>query len=723
MLVFALAPHSVPLFLHDWAWPFDRNQAFQGSRDALLIWKDSGFGRPSGAPNAWFAAAAIDLGCTLIGPYPALIVFLTLIVGISLWATFALLRLLGAVDAAAAAGALAYAASPVVLNKLHAGHVFYLLGFAFLPVACCAIVASRDRVRVRGAILTGLSLAVAAEQFQMIAIGAVAVVFCGVAAHRRRAALPITVALLVALLLHLPDYVVMSQSAGAALLYPLLPTEAFELNLSSSFADALAQFAYFARYAVTGLGRYAGAWAAVVLLSDAVLCALAIAQLRTRPRASGPIFFVAFALTFTGAALASGYEGPLGLVVRRIFEMTPYATAFREFYDFSALTALGTAALIAAACGQLRGASRMALVPALAVVAAFSAAALGNRIQTDPAEVQRIERDVVTADGRVIYYPGSPALGAVGLPGQGLDPFVSETGASAPVTYATDPERTAYWYAMGASQVPAQASRFGWSARRMQADIVDRYLVNLDEPTRVRVLRTYRAPLRFAPGVEYFGNQAPVDAVLGTSNVAIGPPTWPRVSALGSSEHLLSPLPSSAPRYDFGSLGIDPSSSFVQSERWLPAFPDIACLPMPSVFRYDKSAVARGCLWHYERTGCLTLRSDGIQALGPCSAPGASEALATKARRVAAGELRVAYVRQAYDPRWRLDCGNQSRAPDVLVDAYAAGWFVRECENPTVSFLPDQTFSRLILVTLGVIAILLAALLGSMLRTRKARAT
>jgi hypothetical protein len=144
---------------------------------------------------------------------------------------------------------------------------------------------------------------------------------------------------------------------------------------------------------------------------------------------------------------------------------------------------------------------------------------------------------------------------------------------------------------------------------------------------------------------------------------------------------------------------------------------------MPSVFRYDKSAVARGCLWHYERTGCLTLRSDGIQALGPCSAPGASEALATKARRVAAGELRVAYVRQAYDPRWRLDCGNQSRAPDVLVDAYAAGWFVRECENPTVSFLPDQTFSRLILVTLGVIAILLAALLGSMLRTRKARAT
>jgi len=205
---------GIPGFQHDWDWPFTRAQAQQDAIFATHVWRPLGLGAAIGVPNGAMLSAVIWRIASWLGPLPALHLcevafFLCAAVG-----AFLFVRLLDP-KACAILAAGAYCTSPVLYNKLFAGHIYYLIGIAALPWVAYFAVMSVDRraFTYANAIACGIAAAVSAVQFQFAAFSLITILI--VVLPRKATSVKkiavFAIALVTLVALHLADYAVMLQ--------------------------------------------------------------------------------------------------------------------------------------------------------------------------------------------------------------------------------------------------------------------------------------------------------------------------------------------------------------------------------------------------------------------------------------------------------------------------------------------------------------------------------
>jgi hypothetical protein len=710
-----LVPHAVPVFTQDWAWPLTRGQGWQMAHVATNVWRDSGFGSPWTAPNSWSIGVAIGVACAWLGPYVTLVAFLTATIALATFGTATLLRACGVGAFGQVAGAIVYAASPVFMNKVHAGHIYYLVGFACMPLACAFLI--RSAAGARGeAFVGGLLLALGAGQFQFFEITIVALALVGFSIAGVAAIRPFAIAVATGLAYHATDYAVMASAAKNVLFFPELPTPQFENALSTPLVSAFSALAYIAGYATAGFGSAAST---VEIAIDTLLVAgLALAMFAALSNRPGPqirAVLAGAALTIVGAFATAGYDGPFAGPLEWLFANVPLATAFREFYHQAALLALGTALVAGIAADAPSRIGRLAgSVPAALLASIFLVAMVRDPLAASGSFDTGLAASVSSVPGRTVYVPGSASLGEAGAQTLGTDSFAVSSGRARSVTYSSDPIRAAYWFGPGAASIGRVAARFGWTAVVERPGVVDRYVAMLDPETRSRLGTFPVAAAMTDRSLGQAGFDGDLRAVVSTSDVVDGVPTWPAIERLPPERHLLSPVPETAPPFQLARLNADPARGMAQSERFLPAVRSLSCLPMPTFFRF-RHATGLGttaCSWHYEQLAgrsCLSIDTAELAARGPCTSvargPTFTRSLAAKIRR---HELMLYFIRQAYDRDWRLACVGAAYAPNVLVDGYAAGFATPTCRNPRATYGPDRTFHRVALGSTLALGLILA---------------
>jgi hypothetical protein len=674
--------------------------------------------------------------CAVLGPALALVGFVTLVAVASAVGTRLLLQTYDAGSVGANLGAAAYVASPVFLNKFGAGHTYYLLSYAMLPLTCACI---RKGANSRWFILVGGAAgALALGQFQFIILLPVAALLTAGPPWTRERLRSLGTVIFLALASHAPDYLVMAEATGRAATYPLFATQDWQRALSQPLLDAFAGFRYIGGFAAHRLGDR------LPLATDAAIVALAVAAgtafISLRTIARGPGFTQRLALTLTGAALvsigalvSSGLAGPLAPALNCIFSATSLATAIREFYHFTVLLALGTALICGAAAATGNGAVRL-----LGAIAATTLICVDLLPYLQPVKVAApsvrsalIENlnDGRKAYGRVLWLPGSPSLALPGTWSGGTDSFGPPDGPTASATYGSDPERLAFLFSQAPRSLVSVAPRLGLHVAIHRQGVENRYNEFLDPQTAKLLAVRKRAPPQepsASSPVNYEGAGQPTNlrAAQRARSARVGVPTWANVLALPREVHLLSPPPGSQAivvrPYGFKT---NPAEGWVQTQRWLPAMPEISCLPQSSVMQWSaEMPSAAQCAWHYEHrdsSWCLALVQRGLTAYSSCNSGGIDAVLERQANEINAGHQSLFWIRESFDDRWRLGCSDGLWIkPSVLVDAYATGWIVDRCVNPQTEFSPDRTFRAALAAVLVLWFLALVVVLLRPLQTR-----
>lgn len=714
---------AIPAFQHDWSWPFTGGQALQEAGYALHIFHPLGLGITSNAPNGALVGFILFRIAALIGPLGALRFFDLAFVAVAALGTYRFVRSYDA-GANAIVSAGIYCASPVFYNKLFAGHTYYLVGIALLPwIAFCACEAlKRHRPLTTYALACGVLAAIAAGQFQFMAISAIAVaaVVLSYPAALLRKFVVAALALGAALLLHVADYGVMLQPQSGSGFASQAATLQWQVSQSVPLVSALAQYDYIGGYARTALGSWGGLLEHVCVLAIVIAALLALTA-RRRGAVLGLV------LVILGWFATAGTYGPLAAPLAYAFAHSGFVTAFRELYNFAILTTLGTA-LLAAQAAQLRSkwaratGAIVASILAMAFATPFVLRAPATAMAVAPQEHARdMAAQLQNIRGRVLLLPGSPALALRGAPYHGVDSDGQPWQDAAPVSYTMAPDQTAYLF-RGAPSSQLLA-RLGIAELIQRSDVRDAYFEYLD-PYSASIARKVRSAA--AAGVS-FNEPQPVDAdftrVLPAEHVVAGPPLWSAVNLLPTGEHLVSDAPAaivpSAPAVD---IGVDPMHQWTQSTRWLPAIPQLACLAQPSLFRLDGTAVMPGCDWRegeFQGRTCLMDQAGALQAISlaciyPAARANTNEPAVRIAAQVAHNAARIAYIRTAFDSRWQLRCGSDLVAGmPVVVDAYAMGWKLdraTKCSKTlTATFAGDNAFRITLLGSWITVALLLAA--------------
>ncbi len=718
---------GIPLFQQDWAWPLTRAQALASLSDSFGVWHEGGLGYASGAPTAILDALILYSLCVALGPALALIAFITLVAVGSALGTRLLLQSYGAGNVGANLGAAAYVASPVLLNKFGAGHTYYLLSYAMLPLVCACI---RKGAKSRRLILIGGAAgAIALGQFQFIILLPIAALLTAGPPWTPGRLRSLVVVLLLAIASHAPDYLIMSEAASSAATYPLFATQDWQRALSQPLLDAVAGFRYIGGFASHRLGDRLPLATDVAIGALVAAVGAAFASLRTIARGSEftqrlSLILTGVSLVSVGALVSSGLAGPLAPALNYIFSATSLATAIREFYHFTVLLALGTALICAAAVGTRNGAIRLLGALAALTLICVDLSPYVRPVQAAAPSARSALIDSLNdgrkAFGRVLWLPGSPSLALPGAWSGGTDSFGPPDGPSASATYGSDPERLAFWFSQAPGSLVDVAPRLGVHVAIYRRSIENRYGEFLDPQTAKLLAVRKRAPPQPAspenPEI-YEGAGQPTDlrAAQRARLARAGVPTWTNVLTLPREVHLLSPPPGppaiAVKPYGFKT---NPAEGWVQTQRWLPAMPEMSCLPQSSVMRWSAELPpASQCAWRYEHRNslwCLALVQPGLTAYSSCSPRGIDDALVRQVDEINTGRQSLLWIRESFDDRWRLGCADgRSIKPNALVDAYANGWIVGQCVNPHTDFSPDRTFRATLGAVLALWLLMLVA--------------
>jgi len=425
---------GVPAYMHDWTWAPDpaglRAQMLQGWE----AWLDDGLGRPNAFPTALPFFVAMGLATPVVPPRVELALLLVAILaGAFCAATVFARRVYRLGTAAYVCGAL-YAASPVVLTKLVAGHLPYLEAYAAFPVFALGLREAGRSVRWAA----GGALAVAFTVLQPQYLGfdvvyALAALATGTASWRgalRLAAfaLPVILPVLVG-----PT---VNALGGNGVLAQQHAVVAWERDQSSDPVEAIAGIGYFTHY-VTRLAPpgASGLFAVFPLLALAGL----VAARRTRDA------WTLAAAAAAGWLIVTGLKGPLAPALAPLFADVTPASLFRELYDASVLIWLPFATGVAVATTRFG-------VPALAVAGATMLAALappwalyGRYFGEAPegATLARLSAAVPAAArgaGRVVWWPALQPIGPGTGEERGSDPLARTPLDGALPLYEYQPE-------------------------------------------------------------------------------------------------------------------------------------------------------------------------------------------------------------------------------------------------------------------------------------------
>lgn len=403
-------------------------------------WLQSGTGLPLSYPNDWLILGIYSAIATILAP--ALLSKFTLVAVplIAAFGTYFLARRDLRLPILAACVAAAFAAiNPVLFNKMIAGQLGYLWGYALLPwwlfayrVQCAR---ATDTLAVR--IAAGAVAAVMSSQIQFVVFIVVIMLADGIASKRRRTwdalaapalSLGITVIAQVGTLASLSRGV--GALAQAVVNAPALdwvsansatPVEAFGLRgyVTHYFENAYAALPFI------------GGWFTVAGLLFAVITVIGfiVAWRDARLRAFALIWII-------GVFATMGVNAPGGFLIAWLYDHVRAMQLFREVYHWAVLAELGAAMLIGCAVAALL--RRRTSIAAAGVALIFGCLALysvpiltgdwSGQIQTVQtssqlqAFVQRTDAEPPTA--RILWLPIDQPMSPPNGRFAGLDPML-----------------------------------------------------------------------------------------------------------------------------------------------------------------------------------------------------------------------------------------------------------------------------------------------------------
>ncbi|MBV8726887.1 MAG: hypothetical protein JO233_03805 [Candidatus Eremiobacteraeota bacterium] len=414
LVVLPLLGRGLPAYQHDWSWPFSRAGVVAGLLGHLSLWDPNGLGQSNALAGANPLLPIFALLGLVFGAVPSgKIVLLCCVAFSGVGAAWCARRCFGASSEAAVLAAIAYVASPVVLNKIAAGHVGYWCAYALLPW-----IFERTRAAIAGGWSRSLTLALlcALSTLQpQFALFCLIVVVAAALGYPFMASIRIFGAALagVCVAMFPTAYALLNARTDIAASFPYALGVSENARSASPYA-ALLNAHYIVPYYQKVFGRtllFALSGAAAGLIGLVV-------SLRKRNGAALAV------LLLVGLFFTTGTLGPFAVLWTWLFEHVPFTGAFRELYDASALIALAYA--LGAAIAFRGAAAQRAIVAALVVFAATPlligklSVGVHNIVDDDPpfsaAMAQR-------PNGRILPLPLLTPLARNGSEPGGLDLF------------------------------------------------------------------------------------------------------------------------------------------------------------------------------------------------------------------------------------------------------------------------------------------------------------
>lgn len=420
---------GVPAFHHDWKWPLDALQSHDQLNGLGSLWLLWGSGAPAvqALGNYPITVAGWLLGF-MLPTNVALLAVLALIGGCAASGIASLASATGLSRPYQIALSLCIAAMPAWFNRIDAGHLEWLFGYALFPWAM-AIAISDTRRRKLGGALGGL-WGLAGGQAQFLLFFPLAAAPFVLRGRRWIAAI---VAFLLAIVLQLPAITAMAFAQRLDAFSGQRTNLTWQSAQSDPLSLALVSGADPAHYFLHWQNG-AGFTLAFVALALAAIGA-----------AARPVTQSLGALWLLTACWSSGLDGPFAAPASWLFTHVPDAIALREFAHAQALTA--TFFLVLAAHGTQTAITKLRQRPNAGAALLFAALLpltlawySGASTRIAPGVPASLARDAIAGDierlpgsGQVLWWPGLDAVAWRRPPTQGgVDSEAFVTGRHAP---------------------------------------------------------------------------------------------------------------------------------------------------------------------------------------------------------------------------------------------------------------------------------------------------
>jgi hypothetical protein len=362
---------GVPGLRHDWSWPVNVDGFRFWFVAGFSSWNPSGFGMPSAAPVVnviallWWGLAAI-----VRSPQLVLLVFLCACFVLGQLGMIRLFRELDIEPDPVTSWLLgaSYAYSPVLFQKLVAGHLYYIAAYALLPwFTYYGWRACRGRGPVDATILAGLILAVSSTQIQFLFFDALILAIIAVTLpQRRRNALVFLAVLCFGVLYNVVALVNFPAGEGGGIA-ARHATRQWEVNLSASLSElfALGGYLHYDLAALPAALRPLYTLATYVFAVTALAAVVLTMALKDRAR----VVLVFTAIAAVGILVAAGWYGPLQIPLQ--YAMYHYASfaIFRELFHFMVLYVFAICVLAAYTLAHVRRSVRFAAAVLIGCVA------------------------------------------------------------------------------------------------------------------------------------------------------------------------------------------------------------------------------------------------------------------------------------------------------------------------------------------------------------------
>lgn len=418
------------IYRHDWAWPGVREQLIVARTLNGVPWSSDGLGAAAIAPLQHPLFYCWTVLGYLVGAHATLVIS-----AIAALAVFGIgiasctRRLWGLSEPTAIMLGMVAMLGPPFLNKLAAGHLYYLISLAAFPWVIRALAGGSRRPSL-AFVVAAICVAFSVLQIQLYAV--MIVVLVGAAFYKRNVPPWVrAVAVLGALLQIVPEiWAAIGHDPQAADAW-MLPHLAWEYNNSSPFPAGLFFLGYAPHYAEHALSAAHEYGFAVFILETALVAALAGLFLQRSRMAAWLLGFGWAACTL----LVLGLYGPLGYPLSFLFAHVPAFAVFRELYHFAGIGWALEVLLIGGIWGW-----RAAKIPLLAFAslaaivfgAMWIPGDLANQIASYPVPAQVRERLLALSadrsDGRFLLWPAEWPLGPEHSASAGADPLAYPIG-------------------------------------------------------------------------------------------------------------------------------------------------------------------------------------------------------------------------------------------------------------------------------------------------------
>ncbi len=461
LIALALLPlivaNGIPAFEQDWQWPVHPAQCAPYAYLGAQPWNSAGIGNAQSYPAPWLPYVISGSLCSLAGPHAGLSMYLMALLALSGFGIAWLARMCGLSGIATGCAIACYLGNPVLLDKLHAGHLHFLFSYAVLPCFLAAVLDERTR---RRPLLLGALLGVAGAQQQFLVFGAGLGFLLGLrhgAGWLVRTGFP---ALAVALLFTMPQWILAAHTASAANFSAYRPIVHWEESQSVPFSQAVRFLGY-----IGGYDRALPGWLRAMLWTFPLL-ALAGA-VTTILRRNGRMWILGGC---TALLLVVGFYGPLAPMLTFFVERSAAFAAMREFYTFEAVVVLAYTMLIGLGIQGLSSDRhfKLSALPLGVVLIATALCVAAYETRNMPSYLlshdgASLVNRIASAPGLTRYLPVPSGLpqSVRGNSASGLSPFTLPIGAHASAldTLSETPYASIVAAQNASGQVPAPLLR------------------------------------------------------------------------------------------------------------------------------------------------------------------------------------------------------------------------------------------------------------------------